>query len=384
MKEKLWTGPYVLILTAGTFTSLSFYMIMPMITKYAVGIGATLTLAGTIAGLFSITALIVRPVSGLVADRSNRKALLLISTGCIMLCALMYSISTSIPMLIFTRIVHGAAFAFSGTVTVAIVAATVPRSRLGEGIGYQGMGHILATALGPNLGIIISDNFGYRPVFLACAALIAVAMLIMAFLPNQTAETLRNTTSSKFSLGNLISLKILPLAIIGGFFSLLNGAVSSFLVLLGDERGIANIGIYFTVNAACLLIIRPVAGRVTDKKGLGFVLIPCLIFAAAAAALIGSAASLAVILAASVLKAVGQGSGQPAIQASCIKMLPHSMSGLAASTFYIGADIGQGLGPVIGGAISGRWGYDAMFYFCAGLMLCGVVIYVVYSKRNEE
>lgn len=369
----------MLILISGTFSSLSFFTVQPMVAKYAVGIGASLSAAGTIAGLFAITALIVRPVSGLFADRFNRKRLALISACAMCLAVLLYAASASLPMLTVARIMHGASFAFNGTVLVTIVASIVPRSRLGEGIGYQGLGHILATALGPNIGIIVSDGYGYRPVFLVSAGLLAATLTVMLFFPDIPAQ--QSGDKKTFSIGNLISVKLLPLAVIGGFFSFLNGTVSSFLVLLGDERGIASIGVYFAVNAACLLVIRPLAGRLADRYGLKLILYPCLILVAAAAALLGSAASIGVVIAASVLIAAGQGAGQPSIQAASIKMLPASQSGLAASTFYIGADIGQGIGPVIGGAVTEMWGYGAMFYLCAALMLLGMLIFRLYSSR---
>ena len=82
-KEKLWTGSYLLLIAMGTMTSTCFYMVNPTITKYAVGLGASVAAAGVISGLFSITALVARPFSGLVADRVNRKRLLIFST-CVM------------------------------------------------------------------------------------------------------------------------------------------------------------------------------------------------------------------------------------------------------------------------------------------------------------
>ena len=42
--------------------------------------------------------------------------------------------------------------------------------------------------------------------------------------------------------------------------------------------------------------------------------------------------------------------------------------------------IGQGFGPMLGGAVSGLWGYSVMFYCCAGFLLCGIIIFNVYNK----
>mgnify|MGYP005788838843 CR=1 FL=1 len=77
--DRLWTLPYILLILMGTFTSTAFYMVNPSMAKFSISLGATVTLAGVITGMFSITALVARPVSGLIADRVNRKLLLIIS-----------------------------------------------------------------------------------------------------------------------------------------------------------------------------------------------------------------------------------------------------------------------------------------------------------------
>lgn len=377
MKEKLWNKPFTTLLFISVIKSVSLTMITPVLTKHAMQLGASLAAAGTIAGLFAFAALFSRPASGIFADRINHKYLLCVSTGFMCLSIMLYSVTDSLPLLIFARILHGGAFSFSGTVIIAFTAAVIPKSRLGEGLGYQGASYIFAMAAGPVLGLFIGEHYGFRMTFFASAVLIIAAVLIILFLPNLRKPVLKN---KKISRGDFISLKLLPLALIGGLFSLFNGITASFLILLGDERGIYNIGIYFTVNAICLLIIRSLAGKLIDRKSLGVILIPCLFIAAVAAVFIGSAASIGMIIAAAVLKAIGQGSGQPAVQTACMKMLPAEKSGLAASTFYIGADLGQGFGPMLGGAVSGLWGYSVMFYCCAGFLLCGIIIFNVYNK----
>jgi len=55
--------------------------------------------------------------------------------------------------------------------------------------------------------------------------------------------------------------------------------------------------------------------------------------------------------------------------------VPEDKSGVATSTYYIGADLGQGLGPMLAGAIASEWGYEVMFCACAGVFLVALIIY---------
>ena len=76
-------------------------MIATILSKYLVGIGTTVTMAGFIVGLVSLTSLVCRPFSGLMADRFSNVTLLKWSTV-LMGCGLLgFTITTQVPLLIF-------------------------------------------------------------------------------------------------------------------------------------------------------------------------------------------------------------------------------------------------------------------------------------------
>lgn len=362
-------------------------MVSPIITKYATQLGASLTVAGVIAGMFSITALVARPFGGVISDRFNKKRILVVSTTVLAVAALGYFFSVNIPLLIAFRILHGIGFAVSGTANIAIVSNFIPKERMGEGIGYYGLGQIVATAVGPNIGLIIGNAYGFNIAFLVSAIILFVAAALMTRIPYKKITELRSNIKlphKKIEFQDLIATEILPLALIGGIFSFSNGLVSSFLVLVGDNRDINNIALYFTVNAVCLFIARPVAGKLADKKSLSLILYPASILTAMESLLLSNANVLWIVLVAAVCKAFGQGSAQPTLQSACIKKLGLSRSGVATSTFYIGADIGQGVAPMIGGAIASRYGYNVMFYCCAGLFIAGIIGYYFYDRNDRK
>ena len=95
--------------------------------------------------------------------------------------------------------------------------------------------------------------------------------------------------------------------IFGSVFSMFNGVIGAYLVLLGEERGIENISLYFTVNAIALVLVRIAAGKIYDRYGISAILIPAFILAAVAAVFIGFAGALPMILAAAAIKAFAQG-----------------------------------------------------------------------------
>lgn len=88
---------------------------------------------------------------------------------------------------------------------------------------------------------------------------------------------------------------------------------------------------------------------------------------------------------AALLYAIGQGTGQTALQSACMKVAGPDRRGVAASTFFLGADMGQGIGPMIGGAISQKFGYKTMFISGITPLMIGILLFGFYLyHRNKK
>ncbi|MDE6814844.1 MAG: MFS transporter [Lachnospiraceae bacterium] len=131
-----------------------------------------------------------------------------------------------------------------------------------------------------------------------------------------------------------------------------------------------------------LFLLRLAAGRVTDRMKLLPIVNLSLITGALSMILIGKAPVLTVILAAAAIKAFGNVGGQISLQSACVKKVDAARIGVATSTYFIGADIGQGFGPVWGGKIAQTFGYPAVFYCMAAIFLAGTAAFTVYQLRH--
>lgn len=391
-KERLWTGQFLFLILVSFITAVGFNMVYTMIVDYSKNtLGAGLTVSGVIAGIFSITALCIRPFAGAASDRFNKKWICVFATILIALSSVGYALVPDVSSMLVMRILHGAAFGVSGTANIALVSTCIPRSRMGEGLGFYGLGQVFAQAVGPGMGAAIQEAFGYRTLFFLIAGLTAVGVILLIQFPYKNQETAEkeadgektDSKKSRFSWRSLIAMDVAVFALIGGLFSFANGIVNSFLKIFCDERHIAGYMSFFTVSAVVLFGMRLLIGRLADKSGLTWIVNLSLLASIGAMVLIGRATILPMILAAAVLKAAGQGGGQISLQAECIKKAGPLRSGVAASTFYIGADIGQGVGPVIGGAISSAWGYEAAFWMTAAILAAGILVFNVYQKRES-
>lgn len=384
--SKLWNRSYILVILISTMSAFSFYMVATILSKYLVGIGTTITLAGIIVGLFSLTSLFSRPFCGLMVDRLNNVKLLMWSNVLMAIGLLGFAFTTNIPLIIFFRICSGLGFAVGSTVQVALIISFIPRDKTGEGIGYMGISQLIGSACAPGLGLAIADSISMKAAFIAAAVLPVMTCVFLVFLKNlQQAKP--SAEKRKVAFRDFFEPKALPFTIPYSTLSFVNGIIASYLVLFADELEIGGISIYFTVYAVSLFLIRPLAGKLMDSKGLKYTVFPGMIITALSMFMLGISHSLWFILLTCLLRAIGQGAAQPSLQAGCINHIGRDRSGVATSTYFLGGDVGQGVGPMVGGAIlglvAGLQGYQFVFNFCGYFIIVAMVYFYFTSKKEK-
>ena len=386
-QKSLWNHSYILALVISTITAFSFYMNQSLLAGYLQSpeIGITAQVAGVIVGLFSITSLVCRPFCGIMADRINNKLLLLISMLLMAAGLVGFAYAQSTGMFFFFRIVNGLGFAVSSTVQNALATRYIPKGKMGEGIGYLGLGNILGSAVAPGIGISISEAMGVRTMLLVSAALPAVACLVLPML-----EKVKRSAAAavkKIRFRDILDSRAFPYSISAGVFSFGNGIINAYIVLFAASRGVESIALYFTIYAVCMLLIRPVSGKLMDRLGIRWTVYPGILLTAVSFALLAASSSLPMILASSVIRAVGQGSAQPSLQAGCVNFLGKERAGVATSTYFLFCDVGQGIGPMLGGVVvgsmAGAAGYGTLFWACAAMMVLNLLfIFRFFSKKE--
>ena len=384
--KSLWNMSYILALVISTITAFSFYMNQSLLAGYLQSpeIGISAQVAGVIVGLFSFTSLFSRPFCGIMADRFNNKLLLLISMALMTVGLVGFAYAEATGAFFFFRVVNGLGFAVSSTVQVALATRYIPKGKMGEGIGYLGLSNILGSAVAPGIGISISDAMGIRPMLLVSAALPAIACLVLLLL-KKTQQSV--TAARKIRFQDILDPSAFPYSISAGVFSFGNGIINAYIVLFATSRGVESIALYFTIYAICMLLIRPLSGKLMDRFGIRWTVYPGIMLTLLSFVLLASSTSLPMILASSVIRAIGQGSAQPSLQAGCVNYMGKERAGVATSTYYLFCDVGQGIGPMLGGVIvgsmAGAAGYGFLFWLCAGLMLLNLLFIAWFFAKRQ-
>ena len=372
---------FILLMILSLINAFGYSMISTQVASYSTDVlGSSLSFAGWIVGVYSFAALLMRPVAGFAADKLSKRNICVYTTFGIFGMYLLYIIVPNPGLLFVLRIVHGMLFGINGTANLAMASEYIPKERMSEGLGYFGLGQILSQAFGPQVGKSLKDLIDYRGMFLSIAigTLVGVVLVAIFF---KAEKVVKQQEKTKISIKDFIAVECIVYSLTGGMFSLTNGVVNSFLEKFAlNERGITSYALFFTVVAAVMFVIRTFIGRFFDRISLMLVVVASLIVTAAGMVLIGRSFSLAPLLIAAAMKAFGQGSGQISLQSACIKQVSPAKVGIATSTYYIGADVGNTLGPILGGEVADHSSFEMMYYATAALMIVAMFGFIIYES----
>ncbi|WAA11858.1 MFS transporter [Fervidibacillus halotolerans] len=378
-KEKIWTKDFILICLANFFIFLGFQMTLPTLPLFVEQLGGNDQIIGLVVGIFTFSALLIRPYSGHALESKGRGFVYLTGLIIFVLSVGSYSVISGIFFLLGIRIIQGLGWGLSTTATGTIASDLIPPSRRGEGLGYFGLSGNLALAFGPSLGLMLVDEISFQLLFLICAGLGLTAFLLSIQIRFKKAE--KEPVTHKWDIYEKSALK--P-ALLLFFITATFGGIASFLPLYTVQKGVEGIQWYFFIYAIALMITRTFAGQLYDRKGHQAIFLPGVSLIFMAMLLLAWLPNSLSLFTAAFLYGFGFGTIQPGLQAWAIEKAPKNRKGMANATFFSFFDLGIGIGAMIYGQISHLFGYQSIYYTSALSVLLSAFLYLFFLKKERK
>lgn len=361
---KLWNKSFVALIVVNLTMVLGQQILTAIVPLYAYNLGFSASLVGFIAGVFAISAIAARPFAGPAFDSFSKKKLFVIALAiCGVTSAALAFLDTS-GGIITVRLLQGVGIGCASPLGVALAAEVVPEKRVASGVSFYAVSQAVGQALGPALGLLIVRAGGY-PITFWTVCILHVAAIIFLLL---VVEPDHERPPYQLKLNRCFAIPALGNMFILGLLTMSFACTFSFMVIYGELRDVAQIGLYFTVYAGCLALTRPLFGKLAEKHGYTKILAPAMVCFALSFVIISAAADLPVFLAAALVAAFGFGVCSPLLQAEAISRVPDDMRGSASNTVWMGIDLGNLFGPLVAGA------------FIQALTTRGVVEIAAYSR----
>ncbi|UYN94259.1 MAG: MFS transporter [Enhydrobacter sp.] len=340
----------------------------PILPILAASLGANKLMIGTIVGVSTLTGTVFKPLVGALSDRFGRR--LFFFTALLLFAGFpfLYRFVETADQLFWLRILHGSATAIFGPVTLALVTEMSTENR-GARLGLfemaRGSGHLIAPAVAGAVLTISTPEVVFTAVgLLSCAAFLPA--LFVRFDETRIEPVQRRGFLAELAAGlkhaatrgTLWFVGLLEFAIYGSIYSL-----KAFLPIFALEAGygVWAAGLFFTLQEATHLLVRPFGGRLGDRRGYVPTIAAGLVALGAALIALPSAPTAGVLLALAIVVGVGQGLAFPSTVALIGNRIDAGHIGLGLGFYGALRNAGKVGGPILVGALLHSFSSKAVF-----------------------
>jgi len=389
-RRTLWAVWFAHLLAAAGFS-----FVMPFLPFFVRELGvADESMVGFWAGVAMFAAgmslTIFQPIWGSLADRYGRKLMLqrAMFGGAVMIAVM--GLSQTVWQLVIFRFIQGA-LTGTGAACNTLVASVTPRKQLGYAMGVLQTAIIVGNALGPWLGGIAADSYGYRIPFYVCGVLWAIAGFVVLFGAREKFVSAVDCANGNHGLRQVFGtrgmtallasffLSAFAVTFVGPIFPLFVEKVAQTTraaTITGQLMGVGGLA----AGVACIVV-----GRMADRLGHRRVLI------------ISSAGSALFSIPHAIVQTVGQlfglrigwglisGGARPAMSAMIGAHVSSDTFGRSFGITTSAMCLGFALGPLAGGALASVMGLRWPFVIMGVLQLvCAALIGLYVKPKSRE
>jgi MFS family permease len=368
-------------------------LVAPLLPIYARELGAGALQIGMIFGAFSLSRSIFVPYFGKLSDVKGKKPFLSLGLFIYFVLSILYVFSNQIQTLILLRLGQGVASAMILPVAQAYVGMLTPKNREGFTMGLFNVSLYGGLSVGPVLGGLVRDWFGFRISFLSMGILALFGFLLcFSLLPAENMEEKGTSATGKTPSRYLPLMKdpaILALFAFRICFTTGVALIWAFLPLMASTKlhlSSSAIGFVVMMNVLVNGLFQIPMGLVADRFSKRILIIAGGLLGATSIYYLNMASTLEELLLTNGLLGVAGGVSFPAIMA--LGVIDGRRTGAMGSIMGLLAmshSLGMLAGPLLGGLLLDYFSSDAVFVIFGPLTLIGgTLLFMIAPRRPTE
>lgn len=366
----------ILLLSAAGFTILTTeFLIVGLLPSLARDLDVTVSQAGLLVSLFAFTVAATGPLLTALMANIERKRLFI---SVLVLFGLSNALAAAAPniwVMAVARFVPALALPVFWSLASATAVELVGPARAGRAISMVAFGIVAASVFGIPIGVLISDAFGWRAAFgvLSAVAFAKALLLLLAFPSTRIrAESVKLVTQLRILRNPIVvGHVLLSLLVFTGMFTAYTYLADMLERLAGFNRQI--VGWTMMAFGAVGLVGNTLGGRMVDRSPLGATALFSSLMAAGLAFVGPVMQSHGLLAVALTVWGIAQAALFIVCHVRLMKSAPEAPA-FAASLNISGANIGIGLGAVVGGHVIDQYGLASLGWAAAVIVALSVAL----------
>ncbi len=385
----------LLVCVFGSFTTIvAMTLLLPFLPFYVEELGvsdhaAIVQWSGVAFGATFLSAGLVAPLWGHLADRYGRKLMLIRASLGMAVAMSLIGMAQNVYQLVGLRLLAGFLGGYASG-SYVLVATQTPKARSGWALGMLSSGIMAGNLAGPLLGGALPQLIGIRSTFLAAGGVIFVAFLATTLLireekrpPPSAARKQRGGFAAVPDKGPLLAMLFTGMLLMLANMSI-EPIITVYVAQLVTNPAEVTMVAGLVMSGAALGSILSASrlGKLADRLGHSNVIIGCL--AVSALLLIPQAFVSAgwQLVSLRFLMGISLGGLLPCVASVIRHTVPDRVAGTMLGYSTSSQYAGQVVGPLMGGFVGGHFGMRAVFLGTAALMAAGAA-YNWAVKRDE-
>ncbi len=380
----IWNRPYVLCLAANflAFYVVTSFVLYPLLIKDS---GGTDTQVGLIMGIFSVVSVLLRPVTGIAAERLSYRAVSLF--GLVTMAVIVPFFALVEPVggqVLMLRALFGVGWSCTLAPLMAMATRLTPANHLSEALGIFGISGLLAHAISPMVSELVVAQSGFEALFVLDSLLAVLAIGLVAAVPaaGTSPETSPGAGPARAS-GRLLVAAIAGVVLMAIAHGATRGTNLNFIGPYCRSIGIERFFPFFIAFSFSAILTRFRLAALPDRYGQRRVAIPALLLVAANSLIISQINATWLLIVAGLIGGLGQGLIFPALSSLMVDLIGHHRRAFALSVYTTCFEIGFGLGLPVFGMVADHLGYRWM-YATAGFYMFATIFFFIRLVPVEK